>query len=159
MERSALNSRNVKEGKAGQLIAMQTLKSRGFSQVWPIATPCKPIYGPKDAKGERKLEKIVYEEKAPGDIWCAFPGSRILTLVEVKAISGDRLPWSRLEAHQPLNLSQAHKDGCKAFLAVVRQDVAHLLPWEFAHGTTWAAGLNFKKGTALVYTRDGWKVE
>ena len=126
LSRAELNSHNTKLGKMGQNITIQTLKARGFDNVWPIATPTIPIYGPPGPQG-RKIERLVYGEKAPGDIWCMKGGRSVL--VEVKTSTTDRISWNALEAHQVANLNEQVAKGGMGILSVVLNDVAHLCPW------------------------------
>lgn len=130
LTRPQLNSHNTKLGKQGQEITMQTLKAHGFDSVWLIATPFIAVYGKDRATGARIIEKLIYGEKAPGDIWCMLQGR--MTLVEVKTSTKDRISWGALEDHQVANLNdQVNKKGL-AILSIVLNDKAHLCVWPVA---------------------------
>jgi hypothetical protein len=148
LTRPELNSHNTKLGKQGQNITIQTLKANGFDSVWPIATPFVAIYGKDRATGKRIIEKLVYDEKAPGDIWCMKKGQMVL--VEVKTSTKDRISWNALEDHQVANLNDQVKNGGMGILSVVLNDKAHLCVWPVA---------GFGPGHSIVLRPDGIGVE
>lgn len=148
LSRAELNSHNTKLGKQGQDITIQTLKANGFKSVWPIATPTIPIYGKDCATGKRIITKLVYAEKAPGDIWCSKKGQMVL--VEVKTSTTDRISWNALAAHQVANLDNQVKEEGMAILSVVLNDKAHLCVWPIA---------GFGPGHSIVLRPNGIGVE
>lgn len=156
---SERNSHNTKLGKSGEMITMATLKAKGYDFVWKIATPCKPIYGKDKATGKRIIEKLVYEEKAPGDIWCTMKGR--IVLVEVKTSTSDRIPYSELKPHQVANLNEVVAKNGIGILSVVLNDTAHLLHWPIVGPVQPRGKMSklFQPGTSLVLRAGAIEVE
>ena len=89
-----------------------------------------------------KIETAWRVKRAGSKIVGATPAAKVLAdivgvqrttgravLVEVKREDADTLAWSRLDAHQVVNLDRWHKAGALVFVAYVRGLHARLIAW------------------------------
>jgi hypothetical protein len=116
MNQAAKNSRNRKQGNAGENLVLTELLRRGVALVERIETGWGIVRG----KGG-KIVSAFPLAPVSGDFRGILAGGRSV-LVEVKTIP-ERLPYSALELHQHVALKDHHDDGGLSLVAWVNGEV------------------------------------
>lgn len=112
-------------GADGEQVAENALRAYGVRMVEQIATP----YAITDRRPDGFV-RIKRSAKVSGDrrgVMGDGTGRRVLA--EVKATSGDRILWSRLEDHQVRALDENNRLGAVSLLVVVFDRQAFVLRW------------------------------
>lgn len=129
------------QGKEGEKLARQVLRSRGVRMVEKIGTPVRLVPIP----GVRNGFKCYFGDKVSGDmVGLLDDGTRVIA--ETKSIKGKSLQWSKLRKHQPERLSLNKIYNGVSLLVWVSDFGVYVLDWIYPND-------DFKPGKGLTAVR------
>lgn len=137
IENRLRGKRNRSQGLHAEQMVLTALRHAGIEAV-KLETPWRV----KRARSETGASKIIGatpQSKVLADIVGVHRTTGRAVLVEVKREDAPTLAWSRLDAHQVVNLDRWHGAGALCYVAWVRGLHARLIPWRHAQ-PPWGPG-------------------
>ena len=145
--------RSQKSGAQAEMVATAQLRLLGVEMVETIHNGWKVIDW---VNREAGLARVVPAEKVSGDRIGILPGSGRRVLAEVKTGEGDRLPWSRLQAHQheALTLNEA-LGGVSLLVWVTPEGAVNVMSYSALLEAGWQSGKSVNQGLAETCAWEG----